>query len=207
MTKKQTKRNDRFYDDISRQRYNSGCCSSRAVLILSVLALGIGAVIIWITLKPIGGGDTSATQFHIGSLKLPVSIPHASNLPVPLEYRVHVTDAEISSVLSQIDIPNTSDKQMRVHPNAADLHATITVPIKSALVLQFVPVVNNGHVTIQVRDLTVAGIRALPLATDAVRKSIASALESLLNGQFSGTITRIVLEEGAMSVYFVPKKP
>ncbi len=203
MTKQSPNRDERFFDEISGRTFSSGWCSAPIIAAIGLVTLIIATMLVWTYLKPLGYDASERTvPIRIGGLKLPVSLHLGKTNSTSEEYRLRLTDADLELLLGSINIPNTMDQRIATHPKFVQISATTVSPIRAPLVLKIVPLINNGKIAIEVNDLTVGGIRAMPLATPSLRQSIANALQSAVDAQIKGQLTKIVLEEGAMNIYW-----
>ena len=203
MTQQPPNRDESFFNEISGRTFSSGWCSAPIIVAVSLVILIVASLLVWTYVKPLGYDASERTvPIRFGSIKLPLSLHLGKTSDTSEEFRLRLTNTDLEILLGSINIPNSIDQRVAAHPKFVEISATTVTPIKAPLVLKIVPKVDDGKITIEVDDLTVGGIRVLPLATPALRQSIENGLQSAVDGQIKGRLTKITLEEGAMNVYW-----
>ncbi|MFA6082121.1 MAG: hypothetical protein WC773_01730 [Patescibacteria group bacterium] len=120
------------------------------------------------------------------------------------EYFVYITDSQINYIITQLNIPNTKNLSSKTTATQIETTGTYTTPTDLPLIFYWIPKVDsNGKLTVSVNDLTVAGVRLLPLATTEVRAGLADSLSNLINSRIIGKITNLKLEQGQITATVV----
>ncbi len=202
VTKHPNADDETFFDQIG-SRQGSGWCSPALILAISIVVLVIGAVVIWIVARPYHAVPGAAS---LSALNLPGihSLPNGNLVPSDGEYTVHLRDDELNTTLASLHTSSIEDLHGAIHASGITLEGSLTSPLKLPIVIKFTPKVQDGKITIEVDDVTITGVRALPLATTALREQLARELTTLIQSKFSGKITRITLEEGQLTAFLTP---
>jgi hypothetical protein len=190
-----------FYAELDHDQHGQGCCSATAILICLVVALIIGGVSIMVFIKPLG--SIPAVDVHLS--KSGVS-GNTALLGSDQTYQVHISDAEMTDLLQQQNIPNVSDISATITKDKVELRGTTTTTLRLPVYLAFVPKVKNSVISIEVRDVTVGGIRAIPLANEAIRNNISHAISNVIQDKFQGTIQAITLEDHQVTATLKPNQ-
>lgn len=122
-------------------------------------------------------------------------------------YAVHILDNDFNEILRQISVPNVENLATSIKAEQIEIRGNTTTAIKAGVFISFKPVVSQGsEVTLEVHEVTIGGIRMMPLMTDAIRSQICQSITSYTHNRFSGKITKIELKEGEMTVWVTPDK-
>jgi len=123
------------------------------------------------------------------------------------QYAVSITASNIDEMFRQANIPNVENIRTKITSDQIEASGNTTTSIKAPVFIAFKPVINStGDLTLEVREVTVAGIRMMPLMTDVIRQQIANSIVSYTHDQFSGKITKIDLKSDEMTVWVTPGK-
>lgn len=203
MVQQSPNRDESLFNEMSGRTFSSGWCRAPIIVAVGLVTLIVASILVWTYIKPLGYDASERTvPIRFGGIKLPVSLHLGKTIGTSEEYRLRLTNADLELLFGSINIPNTIDQHIATHPKFMEITAMTVSPIRAPLVLKIVPKVSDGKITIEVDDLTVGGIRVLPLATPNLRQSIANGLQSAVDGQIKGRLTKVILEEGVMNIYW-----
>ncbi len=204
MVKASAKAQDSFYKELDQSKGAGGCCSLTSIVIASVIMLIIGTIVI----------------ISLGRHSLGITLPKGSNLSLSLgklsgsgqtsntpttTFTVRMSNDQFNEVLRQAAIPHTKDLVTNITPQRIEIHGTITEGVDLPLYVAIIPkATSDGSIHIDVEDVTVAGVRTLPLLTDAIRAQLANGLNSFIQSKFHGIITNIQLEQGELVATLSP---
>ncbi len=150
-----------------------------------------------------------AFNWHFGAVGLPSNGKASTIMPGQINrgnglLYVNLSADQLNQVLSQLPIP-IIDLSTTITNQQIDIKGLTRSLIQAPVKVSLTPSVNQSHkIIVTVDDLTVAGIRMLPLATTQVQNEINQSINNYVNQQLYGQVESISLSQNNMQIGVEP---
>jgi len=185
-----------FFDGSDQNTLSTGWCSAWLVFVGAIVLFLIASAVIWVLVKPHASS--------VSNLSKQASSPSAvsSSLKTSDVYTVFLNDSQLSEIVRQLQLSKVKNTSVQIHPGQVEIRGETDTGVVLPVMIAFVPKIDaSGKLSIEVRDVTVGGVRAIPFVTDEIRTKLGEAITAYVANVLHGSITSIELKEGHLIAY------